>query len=65
MLPLKVTPKSGPAEWTAAVYQYDGDLFGGVYVYSTTQAKAVTAARRVAGRLAPKLSTGGGSVASV
>jgi hypothetical protein len=58
-------PKKGPAVWTAAAYQYDGNLFAGMYVYASTRAAAVREVRALAPVVATKLETGGGTATAV
>ena len=48
---------AGKTVYSAAVYQYEGDLFDGVYVFRGSPQDALTAVRRLAHYIAPKLAT--------
>lgn len=48
---------AGKTVYSAAVYQYEGDLFDGIYVFRGSPQDALTAVRRLAHYIAPKLAT--------
>jgi hypothetical protein len=47
--------------WTAAIYQYDGDIYAGVYTYLPTRAEALRYAEDLADRVAKRLTASVGT----
>ena len=48
--------------WTAAIYQYDGDIFVGIYTYLPTRAEALRYADTLAGLVAKRLTRSVGTL---